>query len=143
MERVADELEIRNVIARLAQLADDGETDEYISLLTDDIAWVMPANPAIGLPASERRGHDDVAAGQRDRMAGGHQGPGSNTMHMVATISVHFDDGDDEHAQSRSYFTYWGDTTTAPVVRTIGRYEDTFVRTANGWKLARRQITMG
>jgi 3-phenylpropionate/cinnamic acid dioxygenase small subunit len=141
MERVADELEIRNVVARLAQLADDGATDEYISLLTDDIAWVMPANPAIGLPASERRGHADVAAGQRDRMAGGHQGPGSNTMHMVATMSVRFDD--DDHATSRSYFTYWGDTTTAPVVRTIGRYEDMFVRTSVGWKLARRQITMG
>ena len=110
MERVADELEIRNVLARLAQLADDGATDDYISLLTDDIAWIMPANPAIGLPASERRGHIDVAAGQRDRMAGAYQGPGSNTMHMVATISVQFDD--DDHAMSRSYFTYWGDTAT-------------------------------
>jgi len=142
MERVADELEIRNVIARLAQLADDGETDEYISLLTDDIAWVMPANPAIGLPASERRGHDDVAAGQRDRMAGGHQGPGSNTMHVVTTVAVDVaSDGD--QAVAESYFQYWGDTATAPAIRNMGRYHDELRRTDEGWKLARRSISFG
>jgi hypothetical protein len=69
IERVAAELEIRNVLARLAQLADTGETDEYVNLLTADIVWAMPPNPTIGLAASERRGHDEIAAGQRERIA--------------------------------------------------------------------------
>ena len=56
VERAAAELEIRNVLARLAQLADSGDTDEYVSLLTDDVVWAMPPNPSIGLAASERRG---------------------------------------------------------------------------------------
>ena len=30
-----------------------------------------------------------------------------------------------------------------PVVRAIGHYHDTFVRTPEGWKLARRRITTG
>jgi 3-phenylpropionate/cinnamic acid dioxygenase small subunit len=140
-EQVAAELEIRNLLARLAQLADTGDTDEYVSLLTDDIVWAMPANPTIGLAASERHGHGEIAAGQRDRIAGGLQGPGSNTMHMISTVSVSFDS--DDVATVRSYFTFWGDTTTAPVVRSAGRYVDTLRRTPGGWKLARRSITFG
>jgi 3-phenylpropionate/cinnamic acid dioxygenase small subunit len=140
-EQVAAELEIRNLLARLAQLADTGDTDEYVSLLTDDIVWAMPANPTIGLAASERHGRGEIAAGQRDRMAGGLQGPGSNTMHMISTVSVSFDS--DDVATVRSYFTFWGDTTTAPVVRSAGRYVDTLRRTPGGWKLARRTITFG
>lgn len=141
IERVAAELEIRNVLARLAQLADTGDTDEYVSLLTDDIVWAMPPNPTIDLAASERHGRDEIATGQRERMTAGHQGPGSNTMHMISTVSVGFDN--DDVATARSYFTYWGDTTTTPVVRTAGRYVDTLRRTPDGWKLARRTITFG
>lgn len=141
VDRVAAELEVRNLLARLAQLADTGETDAYVDLLTDDVVWSMPENPAIGLAGSERRGRDEIAAGQRERMAAGHQGPGSNTMHMIGTISVEFE-GNDE-AVARSYFTYWGDTASAPVVRSAGRYVDRLRRTTGGWKLASRTITFG
>lgn len=140
-DRAAAELEIRNVLAQLAHLADSGDIDEYTSLLTDDVVWTMPANPSIGLASSERRGHDEIAAGQRERMDAGHQGPGSNTMHTISTISIAFD-GDDS-ATSHSTFAYWGDTVTAPVVRSLGRYVDTFRRTDSGWRLARREIIFG
>jgi 3-phenylpropionate/cinnamic acid dioxygenase small subunit len=140
-DRVAAEFEIRNVLARLAQLADTGDTDEYLSLLTADIVWGMPANPAIDLAATERSGHDEIAAGQRERMAAGLQGPGSNSLHMVNTISVSFDSAD--AATAHSYFMFWTSTTTAPTITSIGRYEDAFRRTSSGWKLARRVITFG
>ncbi|HEV3227247.1 MAG TPA: nuclear transport factor 2 family protein [Acidimicrobiales bacterium] len=141
MSRVADELEIRNLLARLAQLADSGDTEAYLELLSDDVVWVMPPNPSIGLAGSERRGHGEIATGQRERVAGGHQGPGSNTMHTVSTVSVRFDD--DGSASAQSSFLYWADTATAPVVRSIGRYADTLRREAGRWRLARRVITFG
>lgn len=137
----ADELEIRNVLARLAQLADEGDTDAYVALLADDIVWTMPENTAIGLAASERRGRDEIAAGQRDRIAAGHQGPGSNTMHVISTISVQLDGTD--RALAHSYFQYWGDTAAAPAIRNMGRYRDELRRTPDGWKLARRSISFG
>jgi ketosteroid isomerase-like protein len=141
-DRVAAELEIRNILARLAHLADRGETDTYVALLTDDIVWAMPANPTIGLAASERRGRDEIARGQRERMAAGHQGPGSNTMHVVTTIAVDVaPDGD--LALAESSFQYWGDTATAPAIRNMGRYRDELRRTPDGWKLARRSISFG
>jgi ketosteroid isomerase-like protein len=138
----ADELEIRNVLARLAQFADSGETDAYVALLTEDVVWAMPANPTIGLAASERRGREEIGRGQRERMAAGHQGPGSNTMHVVTTIAVDVA-ADGDQAVSESYFQYWGDTATAPEIRNMGRYRDEFRRTGDGWKLARRSIGFG
>ncbi len=140
-ERAAAELEIRNVLARLAQLADSGDTDEYLRLLTDDITWAMPPNPAIGLAGSERHGHDEIAAGQRERIEAGQQGPGSNTMHTISTVTVRFEA--DDAATAESAFLYWADTTSTPVVRSMGRYVDAFRRTDEGWKVARREITFG
>ena len=140
-DRLADELEIRNVLARLAHHADTGDTEAYVALLTDDVVWAMPENPAIGLAASERQGRDEIARGQRDRMAAGHQGPGSNTMHVINTISVEFDG--DNRAVAHSYFQYWGETATAPVIRNMGRYRDELRHTDDGWKLAKRSITFG
>ena len=117
-EPTAAELEIRNVLARLAQLADSGDTDEYVSLLTDDIVWAMPPNPAIGLEGSERRGHDEIAAGQRERMEAGIQGPGSNTLHTISTISVCFDDEDA--------------ATTRAIVHVLGGHRDRSRRPVDG-----------
>lgn len=142
LEGVAAELEIRNVLARLAQLADAGETDAYVALLTDDVVWAMPENPAIGLPASERHGRAEIATGQRERMAGGHQGPGSDTMHVVTTISVDVDLAGGT-ATAQSSFQYWATTTTAPTIQNVGRYRDELRRTPDGWQLARRTITFG
>jgi uncharacterized protein (TIGR02246 family) len=136
-----DELEIRNLLARLAHLADTGDTEAYVALLTDDVVWAMPENPNIGLAASERHGRDEIAHGQRERIAAGHQGPDSNTMHVISTISVELDG--DGTAVVHSYFQYWAETTTAPVIRNMGRYRDELRRTADGWRLARRSISFG
>jgi 3-phenylpropionate/cinnamic acid dioxygenase small subunit len=140
-DRAAAELEIRNVLARLAQLADSGDTDAYVRLLTDDITWAMPPNPAIGLAGSERHGHGEIATGQRERMEAGQQGPRSNTMHTTSTVTIHFES--DDAAKAESAFVYWGETASTPVVRSMGRYVDDFRRTDEGWKLARREITFG
>jgi 3-phenylpropionate/cinnamic acid dioxygenase small subunit len=137
---VASQLEIRNVLARLAHYADSGETDKYVALLTEDVVWSMPPNPAIGLPASERRGHDEIAAGQRERVAASVQGPGSNTMHVLTTIGVEVD-GD--RATARSYFQYLTNTSTEPTLLNVGRYSDELRRTADGWQLSRRTVTFG
>ena len=139
--RIAAELAIRNLLARIAQSADVGTPEEYLALFTDDAVWEMPANPALGLDASARRGVGEIGAGVAERRAAGIQGPGSHTRHMVATISVEVTSPDT--AVAHSYWTYWGDTTTAPVVTSLGAYRDELRRTPDGWKLARRTVEMG
>ncbi len=133
--------EVRSLLARIAQLADGGELDEYISQFTDDAVWAMPANPLMGMDASTRRGHDEILAGVRERRGSGVQGPGTNTRHVITTTAVQVQDAD--HATARSYYLFFGDTTTTPTLRTMGQYDDVFVRGEHCWQLAHRTITVG
>ena len=134
IQRVADELEIRNIIARLALITDGaGTVDEYVSLFTEDAEWLMPGAP--------RHGRDDIRAGSNERRASGQTGEGSNSRHVVSTIAVNVDGSDT--ATSRCYFHFYVNTVESPTLQLTGVYDDTFVRTPDGWQLARRDITWG
>jgi len=135
------ELAARTIVARLAHLADDGDVDAYIAEMTDDVVWSMPANPAAGLPATSRRGRDEIAAGARERIAAGLQGPGTNTRHIITTSVVDLES--DDRARVRSTFLFLESTTATPAIRTMGQYDDVMQRTSDGWKLASRTITFG
>lgn len=141
LERVAAELEIRDVLARLAQYADSGDPDDYVALFSDDAIWDMPDNDRIGLRGSRRQGRNDIRAGVHERRAAGVQGPGSDTLHAVMTTSIDFDGPDTAHAHS--YFQFYASTASAPTLQNMGQYRDTFRRTPDGWKLAHRVITFG
>jgi 3-phenylpropionate/cinnamic acid dioxygenase small subunit len=139
--RAGADAAIRTVLARIAQLADTGDLDEYVTLFTDDAVWAMPDNPSMGMAASEKRGIAEIRAGAEERRAGGVQGPGTDTRHVLTTIAV---DVESEHrAAARSYFMFFGDTASQPVLRNMGQYDDVFVRGDRGWQLAHRTITFG
>lgn len=137
---VADELAIRNLIAAVAQLADAGAVDDYLALFTDDAVWEMPDNPTVGVGASRRTGRDEIRAGVVERRDAGVQGPGSHARHVITTVRVAVD-GDT--ATGQIYWLFYGDTATAPVLRSMGQYDDTYRRGRNGWQLARRSIVIG
>ncbi len=129
----ADELQIRNLIARIALLADQGELDEYVDQFTEDAVWDFPSGP--------RHGRADILAGAVQRRADKVTGPGSNTRHVITTVSVQVPGGD--AATSDSYFLFYQNTTTAPTLFNMGHYRDTFAREGDVWRLARRDITLG
>jgi 3-phenylpropionate/cinnamic acid dioxygenase small subunit len=133
--------EIRTVLARIAQLADGGDLDEYLTLFTEDAVWAMPDNPSVGMLANERRGHAEIRAGAEERRASGLQGPGTASRHVLTTTAVTFES--DDRATVRSYFLFFASTTTQPELRTMGQYDDVLVRGARGWQLAHRTITPG
>jgi 3-phenylpropionate/cinnamic acid dioxygenase small subunit len=134
---------IRRVLARIAQLADTSvDLDDYLALFTEDAVWGMPENPNLGLAANQKHGHAEIRAGAEERRASGIQGPGSNTRHILTTTAV--DVESDTRATARSYYLFVDGTTTAPTIRTIGQYDDVLVRDdVHGWRLARRDITIG
>jgi 3-phenylpropionate/cinnamic acid dioxygenase small subunit len=134
--------EIHRALARLAHLADDGEVADYLDLFTEDAVWEVPAIGATGVPASRRTGRADIGAGVAARRASGLQGPGSATRHVVHTIAVQ-PGPDDTSATSVAYYTFYQQTTSTPVLAVMGRYDDAWKLTSDGWKLARRSITNG
>ncbi len=129
---VLDDTQIRNLIARIAHLADTGDAREYGGCFTLDARWDMPGAP--------RRGRADIIAGSHQRRAAGDIGPGSATRHMVGTISV---DVHGDTARARSYFQFFVQTTTTPQLRLVGQYDDQFIRSPDGWLLDHRRITLG
>jgi len=144
VERLADELEIRNLVGELTQLADtvsDDELDRYLALFTKDATWAVLADgPSLG--AQERKGHQEILEGVRERRAAGIQGPGTDTRHVVSTMVVSFETPD--RAFVRCYWQYFTNTSSnAPVLGLMGEYRNTFVRTPQGWKLSRRELVAG
>ncbi len=133
--------EIRTLLARIAQLADTGDLEEYLTLFTEDAVWGMPDNPAVGMTANEKKGHAEILAGAQERRASGLQGPGTESRHVLTTIAI--DVESEERATARSYFMFFGSTSTTPTLRTMGQYDDVLVKGERGWQLARRRITVG
>ena len=129
---MSDDAAIRNVVARLAQLADEGDLEEYVELFADDALWEMPG--------AAIQGRDNLLAGAIERRAAGTVGPGSNTRHVITTQAVAVD-GDD--ATSDVYWQFWVNTATEPSIALFGTYSDRLVRTSEGWKLAHRSISYG
>ncbi len=128
--RLTDELAIRNVIARIARLADQGDLEQYVDQFTDDALWNFPPGP--------RKGRADILAGARERRASGTVGPGSRARHQITTVEVEV--GDDGTATADSYLTFIVNKTEGPTVAVSGSYHDTFVRQGSRWRLARRDI---
>jgi 3-phenylpropionate/cinnamic acid dioxygenase small subunit len=133
--------EIRTVLARIAQLADTGDLEEYLTLFTEDAVWGMPDNPAVGMTANEKKGHAEILAGAQERRASGLQGPGTESRHVLTTIAI--DVESEDRATARSYFLFFDSTSTTPTLRTMGQYDDELVKGERGWQLARRRITVG
>jgi uncharacterized protein (TIGR02246 family) len=135
-ERTADELAIRNLLAELAWQADStsmADIDGYVACFTPDAVWEVPGDV--------RTGRDDIRAGVTQRRENAIE-QGTQSAHFLACTTVVFDD--DERAQVKSYFQAYrlgGDG--GPTLVAMGWYQDRFLRSADGWKLHRRQITFG
>lgn len=129
-QRVLDELEIRNLLARIAQASDDRELDEYMACMHADAVW-----GGTGFP--ERRGHAAILEGAVQRRADGIAGPGSHTRHLISTSRVEVQH---DAATARSIFLFYGNTHETPQLSMMGVWEDEFLRTDEGWKLSRRTI---
>jgi ketosteroid isomerase-like protein len=136
--QVAAELEIRNVIAQLAQYADGGEVDSYLRLFTEDALWQISDNPRTSEGASTARGHKAIADGARQRKAASANN-GSSSLHFVTTIAVEVTGA---CATVNSYFQVLAVGKTDATLRVAGTYHDTLNKTDEGWKMASRIITI-
>lgn len=132
-DRVAAELEVRNLIARLAILADQGDLAEYGDQFTEDSVWALPGAP--------RHGRAEILEGAEARRAEGVTGPGTSTRHVITNITVHVDGP--EAASAESYFLFLRDTSGSPSIVNTGVYRDRFRREGRTWRMERREITFG
>jgi ketosteroid isomerase-like protein len=130
LRKSLDEVEIRNVIASIAMLADDGDLNEYAQFWTEDAHWEM-------IPSAPIKGRAAIVDAGRQRRADGIAGPGTHTYHAIQTTMVKVT-GDT--ATARSYLVFYKNADKAPEAALLKVYKDEFRRTPQGWKLAVRMI---
>jgi 3-phenylpropionate/cinnamic acid dioxygenase small subunit len=133
----ADRSEIVDLIARIAQLADNGTPEDYVNCFADQPVWELAA--AQGLPIDPQiiRGRAAILAAVFDRRASNMQGPGSHTVHAVQRTTV-IVDGD--VARAESLFVYYTHSDQTPKIAAMGQYDDTLLRQSERWLLAKRTI---
>jgi len=132
---LADELAIRNLLNKVALLADSDSDDleAYGACWAEDGIWETPR--------SITRGRQAIQEGAAARRRDGLQGPRTNTCHVVTNQIVEFDGPDS--ASSQSYMLFLIDTVDVPKIRVLARYFDNLSRTDQGWKLAKRVVSFG
>ena len=138
-QTLGDGLAIREVLARIARLADVGSPEDYLDHFTDDATWELASAEGLPLTPTIITGRQALLEGVLERRRLGLQGPGTFTAHAVSTTSVDVRGGE---ASAHSLFMYYTGMNGTPTLAAIGRYEDTFVRSETGeWLLRYRKIT--
>jgi hypothetical protein len=134
-----EELRIRNLIARLAHVADMASEEEldtlYLPLFTEDAVWeALPGAIAPGQGLIRNDGIDKIRASAVERRRSGAAGPGGGSMHMVMTTEIEIE-GD--AAIGHSCFMV---INADKQISTAARYEDRLRRVGGEWRMAHRQV---
>jgi ketosteroid isomerase-like protein len=132
VQEVSDRLEIRNLIDEYASSLDDGSTDRLVGVFTDDAHfWVTQAGSDESLMSYD--GSEEIAQIMTLISPFGH------TMHVMLNHQVKVS-GDT--ATSVTYCTanhLLGDPAEANLTMAL-KYRDEHRRTADGWRIARREV---
>src|SRR4051794_32201626 len=143
LQRVVDELEIRNLLAHVHHTIDrlrrgEATAEEYASCWTEDCIWESASIGTYHGREGHQKRRDEAAALAR---AGGAAIPApagdSGAYHMTLTTEVVLD-GD--RAMCHSKWMYGTSQGTSGQVHQVGRYDDEMRRTPDGWKLHRRVV---
>ena len=134
MMDVADELSIRNLIARVAWLTDHWSTTaEYLANYTSDCVWHLEGTePYVG--------HQGMSQRLEEMLAAGVCGPGLPTRHCVTSLEVIAGATPDE-ATARAFVIMTTMKNGEPAIEGYGEYCDRVVRRDGRWLIAHRHGT--
>ena len=133
---MGDRLELVDLVARYAAAVDERRWADVASLFTADGVLVSPDRPRSMLPTIEARGHEPIIAALRQLE------PFACTFHhLTGTV---LSAGDAVTATGRTtgvaHHVEAGDSPRSWAWHVI--YDDAFVPTDVGWRIARRALTI-
>ena len=120
----ADRAELIELVARHAQLTDDGDWETRIDLYTEDGEFTS----LDGVPRQGRDALREAFSATAGRITG---------KHITSNTVLHID-GD--RAAGQTDFAFFMVTKDAVVPTAVGRYHDEFVRRPDGWRFQSRRI---
>jgi len=128
MNALEDKEAIRELLARYCFLLDGYKLKEFAALFTADGEWISRNGTAAGPEAIE-----DLLRGLVPEPA-----PGKRRKHFTTNILI---DLTGDSAKVVSNFLVVRDSDAGPVIAVAGTYDDTVVRTNEGWKFKSRRLS--
>ena len=129
-----DIVEIEQALYRVSHAVDRGDTETTVSLFQPEAALVITWEED-----GRHEGHDAI----RKWFENYEQVVRSATRYLRHRITCPVIDVDGDRASASSYLEVEAaGRDTGTVVKTVGRYEDTLVRTDTGWRIAEKVIYM-
>jgi hypothetical protein len=128
LKALADKDAIRELLARYCFLLDGFRLGEFAALFIADGEWISRNGNATGSEGIER-----LLRGLVPEPA-----PGKRRKHFTANIIIELA-GDS--ATVISNFLVVRDSPTGPTIAVAGTYDDTVVRTSDGWKFQSRRLS--
>jgi ketosteroid isomerase-like protein len=126
----ADIAEIERLYYRYSQGLDFAEEETYLSAWADDAVFTQGDGSVV-------KGKEELRKRWRQRLGG----EGTTTLHLTTNILV--TPTDDGGAKGRGYWVLLDTSQTPPRPVMSGHYFDTFVRTAQGWRIKTRGSVRG
>lgn len=126
-----DDCAIRNLLGRATEISDFGDLADLSSVFADDACWVSGG--------ARREGRQAMIAGMAAFRDSGKSGPGSGCLHFHMPLSVQVN-GD--QASAVSHFALVDGRSEPRAMLAIGSYKDDLVRTADGWRISRREMLL-
>lgn len=141
LRALADELELRNLVALYAHLADAGDGEGFAGLFTEKGSWRRENSPPAakggsGLPAQAYVGRTELARMIAQSIV---QKFECRFRHQMTDLHIELDDdGERARGRCRALITDWrGDQGRLAM---LGAYSFCFERTKNGWKFASASV---
>ncbi|WP_229052375.1 nuclear transport factor 2 family protein [Aeromicrobium sp. Leaf350] len=129
MDRIADRLELQDLVHAYAEGIDDGRAEDVAAIFAEDCVF-----RAFAGPKGEARGREAVAV-----LVGRLLATFRATSHHVSNMRVDFT-GEDEATGRTSLYAWHAFTTDRPDGYLWGRYVDTFRREDGRWLIAEREL---
>lgn len=124
---VAEELALRNLVARYADAVTRMDSNAVADLFTADGEWIVSGH-------GEPRGHDEIVAFLDGLLANW-----DGIVHALLSGVIHLDPASHDRASGRWYISEFGRLQGGDEVFFAGVYHDTYVKDDGIWRFARRE----
>lgn len=124
-----DQLAVQELLNRYCYNADYNPPEAMRGVFTADALWEVPA---MGLRCEGIEAIIAFFSGSREANPG--------ARHVINNIVV---EGDGDHACASAYLQVVANVNGQHTILSFGRYQDTLVRTPDGWRFSHRCILIG
>lgn len=139
----ADYVELQQLYSASTRLIGEGDAAGWVELFAPDGVFSLPAIERFQAPALELRGHPALEKYVRDVISGAFNEamglPAEAKKRYLTTNVVLAPDGENR-ARGSAYMVMLLVGGDGPRVLGTGVYEDRFVKTPDGWKIAHRHL---